>query len=62
MRTEDSEAVRIVMAIIIEGRKGRPMKNWLNVIKCDMAIVGVCVDDVGDWVKWRFRTKVADPK
>jgi len=28
----------------------------------DMKTAGMCVEDVGDWAKWRFRTKVADHK
>lgn len=33
-----------------------------EVVGCDMRIVGVCVDDVGDRVRWWFRTQMADPK
>jgi len=64
MRRKDSEAIRIVMELTVEERKGkgRPKKKWLNGIKCDMRIAGVCVNDVGDRVEWRLRTKVADPK
>jgi hypothetical protein len=64
MRREESEAVRMVMNMNVEGKRerGRPKKKWLDVIKCDMKSAGVCTEDVGDRAKWRFRTKVADPK
>jgi len=48
---------------IVEGRRGRGRpKKWLDAIRCDMRTIGVCVDDVGFRVKWRFRTQVADSK
>jgi len=52
------------MKMNAEGRRGRgnPKKKWLDAIECDMRTAGVGVDDVGDRVKWRFRTQVADPK
>jgi len=36
--SEDSDIVRTVMELSVEGRrgKGRPKKKWLNGIKCDM--------------------------
>jgi len=54
----------MVIGMNVEGRKGRgrPKKKWLNAIGCDVRTAGECVDDVGDRVKWRFRTQVADPK
>jgi len=48
MRRENSEAVRTVMEMNIEGGKGRPMKNWLDVIGYDMRGENVGVEDVGD--------------
>jgi len=48
----------------IEGRRGRgrPQKKWGNTIGEDMRAAGVCVEDVRDWAKWMFRTKVVDHK
>jgi len=53
MRREDSEAVKTVMELNMEGRRERerPKKKWLNGIECNMDITGVCVNDVGDQVK-----------
>jgi len=31
-------------------------------MECDTRTTGVYVNDVGDRVKWRLSTKVADPK
>jgi len=41
----------------VEGRRGRgrPKNKWLDAIGCDMMTSGVCVDDVRDRVKWRFK-------
>jgi len=61
MRRENSEAVRTVMEMNVEGR-GRSKKKWLDTIGCDMRTAGVCVDDMGDCVMWRFRTQVANSK
>jgi len=44
----------------IKGR-GRT-KKWLNMIKEDMRVAGLCVDEVEDWAKWRFRMMVANSK
>lgn len=41
-----------------EGRKS----GSYDAIESDMKIASVCVDNVGDRVKWRFKTWVADPK
>jgi len=64
MRRGDSEAVKTVMGLSVEERegRGRPKKKWLNRIECDMRTVVVYVNDMGDRVKWRLRTKVAVPK
>jgi len=50
---ENSKAVRMVMEMNIEGKR-RPKKKWLDAIGCDMRTVDMCVDNVGDGVKWRF--------
>jgi len=52
------------MKMNVEGKngKGKPKKKWLDAIKCDMRTSGVCIDDVEDRVKWRFRKQVIDPK
>ncbi|KAL4104536.1 hypothetical protein QTP88_019831 [Uroleucon formosanum] len=64
MKREKTSAVIIVMKMNIEGKKGRgrPKKRWLKNIKKDMRAVVVCIEDVKDRDKWRFRTRVADSK
>jgi len=64
MRREDSEAIKIVMELSAEGKRGRgrPKKKWLKRIEFDMRTVDVCVNDVEDRIKWGLRTKVADIK
>jgi len=58
MRRENLEAVRTVMEMNIEGKRGRrrPKKKWLDAIECDVRIAGVCVDDVENRVKWKWPT------
>jgi len=47
MRRGNAEAVRTVMEINFEGRRGRGRpKMWLDTIGCDTRTGGVCVDDV----------------
>ncbi|KAL4135686.1 hypothetical protein QTP88_007282 [Uroleucon formosanum] len=60
MRREETSAVRVVMKINIEGKRerGRPKKKWLENIEKDMRVVGVCIGDVKDRDKWRFRTRL----
>jgi len=54
MRREDLEALRTVMELSVDERRGRrKLKNWLNAIECNMKTDDVCVNDVGDRVKWR---------
>jgi len=53
-RRVDSEAVRTVVELSVEGRKVRP-KKWLNVIECDYWCVS-------DQFKWRFGIKMIDAK
>jgi len=50
MRKEDSEAVRTVMELCVEGRRGRgrPKKKLLITIEEDMKTTGVCMEDVGN--------------
>jgi len=54
MRREKSEAIRTVMEMNIDGRRGRPKKKWVNTIEEDMSTDGVYVEVVGDRAKWRF--------
>jgi len=56
-----TEAVRLVNQIYVEGNRGRgrPGKRCLNVIECDMKSAGVSVEDAGDRVGWKLRTRVA---
>jgi len=44
------------MEMNVEGRRGR-LKTEEKVVGRDMRTAGVSVDDVGDRVKWRFRTQ-----
>lgn len=37
-------------------------KIWLNVIESNMRIVSVCIDNMEDRVKWKFKTWVAGSK
>jgi len=64
MKQEETKAVEVVMKMNIEGKRGRerPKKSWLGTIENDMRAVGVCVGNVEKQDKWRFRTKVANPK
>jgi len=50
MKRENSEVVRTIIEMNVEGRRerGRPKKTWLDAIRIDMRPAGVCVDDVGD--------------
>jgi len=43
------EAVRTVMELSMEGRKGRPKKKWLNGIECDTRTAGICA-----WRMWEI--------
>ncbi|KAL4126178.1 hypothetical protein QTP88_010404 [Uroleucon formosanum] len=58
------EQTRVVMKMNVDGKRGRgrPQKRWLENMERDMRAVGVCIGDVKDRYKWRFRTRVADPK
>ncbi|XP_050534488.1 uncharacterized protein LOC126901782 [Daktulosphaira vitifoliae] len=64
MRREELEAIRTVIAMNVEGRRGRgrPKKRWKDANECDMRTADVSVDDVGDRVKWKFRIRMGDPK
>jgi hypothetical protein len=46
MKREETKAVKVVMKINVEGKKGRPKKKWLDTIENYMKTVGVCVEDV----------------
>jgi len=48
----------------VDGKRGRGRTNkkWLDEIGCDMRIAGVCINYVGDRVKWRFRTQGGQPQ
>jgi len=41
MRREKTEAVKAVMKMNVEGRRGRPKKRWLDTIENDMIAAGV---------------------
>lgn len=46
----------------LEVIRGRPKEKWLDATESNIRIAGVSVDDVGDRVKCRFRTWMADPR
>jgi hypothetical protein len=64
MRGEETKAVRVLMKINIEGKRGRgkPKKRWLDMIEDDMRAISVSIGDVENRDEWKFRTMIADPK
>jgi len=61
MKRENLEVIRTILKMNVEGRRGRrPKKKWFDAIRYDMT-VGVCVGDVRNYVKYKFRTQEADP-
>lgn len=42
--------------------RGKPTKKLLDLIESDLRTAYACVSGAEDHVKWRFRTRVADPK
>jgi len=50
------EKIRKLRKVINMNVEGRPKKKWLDAIGCDIRTAGVDVDNVGNWVKWSFRT------
>jgi len=64
MRRGETKTVRVIVKMnVVEGKrvKGRSKNRWLDTIK-NMRAVGVCVGDVENRDKWRYRTKVAGPQ
>ncbi|KAL4092493.1 hypothetical protein QTP88_026994 [Uroleucon formosanum] len=61
MRREETSAVRKVLKMNVEGKRGRPKKRWLENIEKGIKVVGVYIGDVKNRYKWRLRTIVADP-
>jgi len=45
----------IRFSVLDDGQEIRAKNEWLNSIKCDMGTTGVCVNNVGDRVKWNLR-------
>jgi hypothetical protein len=64
MRREDTNTVRVVINMNVEGKRGRgrTKKRWLDMIENDMNVISVYVGDVENQDEWSFRTRVADPK
>jgi len=64
IKREDSEGVRTVMKLSVEGRRerGKPKKKWLNGIESDVRTESVYVNDMEDRVMWRLRINVSDHK
>ncbi|KAL4132087.1 hypothetical protein QTP88_009302 [Uroleucon formosanum] len=58
MRREETSAVRVVMKMNVEMKRGRgrPKKRWLENIENDVKAFGLCIEDVKDRDKWRFKT------
>jgi len=50
------------LSVEVRRGRGRPKKKWLNWIEENIRTAGVCMNDVGDRVKRKLRTKVADAK
>jgi hypothetical protein len=48
MRPEETNAVRIVMKMNVEGKRERekPKKKWLDTIENYMRSIGVCIGDI----------------
>jgi len=61
---KETETVRSVKEMWAKGKRGRkrPKKRWLDVTKSDIKRVAVSVDNMGNRVKWKLRTRVADLK
>lgn len=62
-RREESEIIQMIVQINVGGKRGKLKKRWmdaiLNEIDNNIMAVGVCEDNVGDRVKWKFRINVA---
>lgn len=64
IKRDESEAVKVIIQMNKEGRRGRrkPEIRRLDAIYRDMKMAWVCIDDVRNRVRCRFRTEVADHK
>jgi hypothetical protein len=64
MRREKTNALRVIIKMNVEGKKGRgrTKRRWFEIIVNDMRAVGVCVGDIENQDEWRFRVRVADHK
>jgi len=64
IRREEIKAVRIVMKMNVEEKRGRgrPNKRWLDTIENDMRVVVLPQINVKNLEKNKCRTKFSDPK
>ena len=42
-------------------RRGRPKRRFMDVVRADMRVVGVSMEDVEDRAKWRRLIRCGDP-
>jgi hypothetical protein len=50
------------MKMNVEGKRGSPIKKWLDTIENDIRAVGVCVGNVENQDEWMLKTKVTNFK
>jgi hypothetical protein len=68
MRREETKTAKVIMKMNVDGKigRGKPKKRSLDMIENDMRAVAdfccVCIRDVENRDKWRFWTRVVDPK
>jgi hypothetical protein len=64
MKRDETKAVRVVIQINVEDKRGRgkPKKILLDTIANDMMAIDVCVGDLKTLDESKFRIKVPHPK
>ena len=62
-RREEEDCVRRILEADVHGQRsrGRQIKRWINVVKCNMEDLRLHLKDVENRAEWRRRTRVADP-
>jgi len=61
-RREETAAVRLVKKLCAGEKRVRRRKRWSDVLVSDMKRAGVSVEGAGVRVKWKLRTRVAEPE
>lgn len=63
LRAEEHSIAKTAMQLEVTGPrpKGRPKQRWLDVLHNDMKFAGLHPDNANDKVKWRQRSRKADP-